>query len=52
MFNALLDIINPERTLERDQETFRLGLARLLKPLPSDGDPINHQVSNFETAGL
>lgn len=44
MFTALLDIIIPERSLDRDQEIFRRGMIRLLKPLPSDTDPINRQV--------
>lgn len=44
MFTVLLDILIPERALQRDQETFRIGMARLLKPLPSDSDPINRQL--------
>ena len=41
MFNALLDIIRPERALERDAVNFKLGLERLLEPRASDQDPIN-----------
>jgi len=44
MLSALLDILKPERTIERHQETLRRGLVRLQKPLPSDSDPINRQV--------
>jgi hypothetical protein len=44
MLTALLDILMPERAVERDQQTFRNGLVRLAKPLPSDSDPINRQV--------
>lgn len=50
MLTALLDILNPERALERDQESFRNGLARLAKPLPSDNDPINRQVPDPDPA--
>jgi hypothetical protein len=50
MFTALLDILMPERALERDQETFRRGLDRLKRPLPSDSDPINRQVPDPEPA--
>jgi hypothetical protein len=52
MLSALLDILMPERTLERDQETLRLGLIRLQKPLPSDSDPINRQVPDPEPASV
>jgi hypothetical protein len=50
MFTAILDILIPERALERDQATFRRGLVRLSKPLPSDSDPINRQVPDPEPA--
>jgi len=50
MLTALLDILIPERALERDQQTFRSGLVRLAKPLPSDSDPINRQVPDPEPA--
>lgn len=43
MLTALLDILKPERAVERDQQIFRSGLVRLAKPLPSDSDPINRQ---------
>lgn len=52
MFTALLDILIPERAIERDQETFRRGLVRLRKPLPSDSDPINRQVPDPEPASV
>ena len=42
MFNVLLDMIRPERSLERDAVNFKLGLERLLEPRASDHDPINH----------
>lgn len=41
MLSALLDKLMPDRNFERQQETLRLGLVRLQKPLPSDSDPIN-----------
>ena len=44
MLAALLDILKPERAVERDQQIFRSGLVRLAKPLPSDSDPINRQL--------
>jgi hypothetical protein len=50
MLSAILDILMPERALDRDQETFRRGLVRLQKPLPSDSDPINRQVADPEPA--
>jgi hypothetical protein len=52
MLSALLDIVMPERTLERDQETLRRGLIRLQKPLPSDSDPINRQVPDPEPVSV
>ena len=52
MLSAILDILIPERTLERDQETLRRGLVRLQKPLPSDSDPINRQVADPEPANV
>jgi hypothetical protein len=41
MINALLDMLRPERTIERDAVNFKLGLERLLEPRASDHDPIN-----------
>jgi hypothetical protein len=44
MLSAFLDILMPERTIERHQETLRRGLVRLQQPLPSDSDPINRRL--------
>jgi hypothetical protein len=41
MFNAILDMIRPERGLDRSAVNFKLGLERLLEPRESDNDPIN-----------
>jgi hypothetical protein len=44
MINDLLNMILPDRTLERDVDTFRRGLNRLLQPRPSDNDPTNRSL--------
>jgi len=43
MINDLLNMLLPDRTNEKDVETFRRGLVRLLASRPSDHDPINRR---------
>lgn len=46
MINEMLDLLLPKRTRERDVETFRRGLVRLMANHASDNDPINRRAAS------
>jgi hypothetical protein len=41
VINTLLEILKPERAVDKEDESFKRGLDWLLQARPSDDDPIN-----------